>query len=76
MDSPMRRKEDRAIVKHTINLYLGDYERLQAFYGTRIGAAKIIRDLVHAHIRRIEERTAQETAGKLILELDLEEANL
>jgi len=55
----MRRREDRPIQKHTLNLYTGDYEKLQALYPTRIGAAKIIRDIIHAHIRLIEEGAAQ-----------------
>lgn len=55
----MRRREDRKIVKHTLNLYAGDYAKLQDLYSTRVGAAKIIRDIVHAHIRKIEEDAAQ-----------------
>jgi hypothetical protein len=67
----MRRREDRAITKHTLNLYVGDYERLRALYSTRVGAAKIIRDLVHFHIRKIEEDAAQKIP--LVGDLDLEE---
>jgi hypothetical protein len=55
----MKRREDHAISKHTLNLFAGDYERLQSLYGTRIGAAKIIRDLVRAHIKRVESNAAQ-----------------
>lgn len=55
----MRRREDRAIEKHTVNFYVGDYPKLQQMYGSRIGAAKIIRDLVHDHIKRVEEDAAQ-----------------
>jgi len=68
----MRRREDRAIQKHTLNLYGGDYEKLQALYGTRIGAAKIIRDLVRAHIRKVEERAAQNLAPLEIIEDPIE----
>lgn len=50
----MRRREDHAITKHTLNLYAGDYERLRGLYGSRLGAAKIIRDLVRHHIVKIE----------------------
>jgi hypothetical protein len=42
-----------------MNLYAGDYARLQALYPTRIGAAKIVRDIIHAHIRKVEESAAQ-----------------
>ena len=55
----MRRREDQLITKHTLNLFAGDYNKLQALYGSRIGAAKIIRDIIHAHIRKIEEDAAQ-----------------
>ena len=65
-----RRKEDHAITKHTLNLYAGDYYRLQGLYSSRIGAAKIIRDIIRAHIRKIEEDAAQKFP--LIDELDLE----
>lgn len=55
----MRRREDREISKHTLNLYAGDYAKLQALYSTRVGAGKIIRDIVRAHIRKVEETAAQ-----------------
>ena len=73
----MRRREDRAISKHTLNLYAGDYARLQALYSSRVGAAKIIRDIIHAHIRKIEEDAAQKIPLVADLDLDLvqEEAN-
>jgi len=73
----MRKREDRAIYKHTLNLYKGDYVRLQDLY-PRIGAAKAIRDIVHAHIRKIEENAAQlliapEQDLVFDLDIDLEE---
>jgi hypothetical protein len=55
----MRRREDHPIQKHTLNLYRGDYEKLQNLYSSRVGAAKIIRDIIRAHIRKIEEDAAQ-----------------
>jgi hypothetical protein len=66
----MRRREDRAITKHTLNLYVGDYAKLQTLYTTRVGAAKIIRDLVHYHIRKIETDAAQKFT--LVHDLDVE----
>jgi hypothetical protein len=57
----MRRREDRAIAKHTLNLYLGDYQALQTYYGSRIGAAKIIRDIVHVHVKKIKGKAEQTT---------------
>jgi hypothetical protein len=67
----MRRREDHAITKHTLNLYSGDYAKLQALYSTRVGAAKIIRDIVHAHIRKIEEDAAQRIPLVSDLDVDL-----
>jgi hypothetical protein len=49
----MRRREDRPIYKHTLNLFKGDYEWFQFHYG-KIGAAKAIRDIVHAHRKKTE----------------------
>lgn len=68
----MRRREDRAISKHTLNLYAGDYEKLRALYSTRVGAAKIIRDIIHAHLRKIEEDAAQKIPLVSDLDVDLE----
>jgi len=68
----MRRREVRPITKHTLNLYVGDYNKLQTLYSSRVGAAKVIRDIIHAHIRKIEEDAAQ----KLILDLDEAESEL
>lgn len=70
----MKRREDRAITKHTLNLYAGDYAKLQHLYPPRIGAAKIIRDIIHAHIRKVEENAAQRAniIGDLGIDLALE----
>jgi hypothetical protein len=67
----MTHREDRAISKHTLNLYAGDYAKLQALYSTRVGAAKIIRDIIHAHIRKIEEDAAQKITLIDVLDLNL-----
>lgn len=64
----MRRREDRPLRKHTLNLYDGDYPKLQSLYPTRLGAAKVIRDIIHAHIRMIEENAAQRIP--LVADLD------
>jgi len=67
----MRRREDKAINKHTLNLYAGDYEKLQSIYGTRVGAAKVIRDMVHNHIKYIQNKAEQKVNISLIEELDI-----
>lgn len=71
----MRRREERAIQKHTLNLYAGDYARLQALYPTRVGAAKIVRDIIRAHIRKVEEDAAQKLPVVDDLDIELEEAS-
>jgi len=50
----MLRKEDHPLQKVTLNLFEGDFARLQVIY-PRPGAAKIIRDLVRRHLRAHEE---------------------
>lgn len=54
-----RRREDRAITKHTLFLFSGDYQFLQTHYGLNIGAAKIIRDLVNLHVKKIRGKAEQ-----------------
>lgn len=71
----MRRREERAIQKHTLNLYAGDYARLQALYPTRVGAAKIVRDIIRAHIRKVEEDAAQKLPVVDDLDIELEGAS-
>jgi hypothetical protein len=41
--------------KHTLNLFPGDYAKLQQFFPD-IGAATIIRRVVHKFIEQIEEQ--------------------
>lgn len=70
----MRKREEREIRKHTLNLYAGDYEKLQALYSSRIGAAKVIRDLVHAHLITIKDNAA--LREPLLVDLGLEELEM
>lgn len=53
-----RRREERPIAKHTLNLYEGDYDWLRNHYGSRVGAARIIRDVIHAHILKVRAAAA------------------
>lgn len=48
------RKSSEPIQKHTLNLFAGDYERLQILYPQR-GAGWAIRELVRAHLINIEK---------------------
>lgn len=54
----MRRKEDHPLKKHTLNLYEGDFDRLIMLYD-RLGAGKVVRTLVRAHLRKIDAQAAQ-----------------
>lgn len=66
----MKRKEDRPISKHTLNLFEGQLDKLQELH-PRLGAAKVIRTLIDDHIRAVAEGVAQrmpvipETTAKL-----------
>lgn len=68
----MKRDEEYPITKHTLNLYAGDYAKLQSLYPTRVGAAKIIREIVRGHIRKIEEDAAQKVDLVGDIEIELE----
>ena len=61
----MRRREDFAITKHTLNLYAGDYAYIQAHYPARIGAARKIRELVRAHVDYLKRAPAKR-AGEIL----------
>jgi len=52
----MKRREDFPLMKVTLNLYDGDFQKLQALY-PRIGASKVIRVLVHSHLKDISDKT-------------------
>ena len=53
-----RRKSPIPIEKITLNLYAGDFARLQTMY-PRAGGAKAARELIRAHLRTIDEAKAQ-----------------
>lgn len=53
-----RRKENLELQKHTLNLFAGDFDRLSILYGS-LGASKVIRLLVHKHIKKIEENASR-----------------
>ncbi len=61
----MRRKEDKPLQKVTLNLVEGDFAKLQEVY-PRLGAGKVIREIIHAHVRRIDE-TAQQVTDSLTI---------
>lgn len=46
--------EHEAVHKHTINLYEGDFQKLQDLY-PELGAGIVVRKLVRKHLRSIEQ---------------------
>lgn len=55
-----RRKEPEPLEKETINLFRGDFEKLQTLHPT-MGAGKVIRLLVRAHLDKVQASAEQET---------------
>ncbi len=52
------RQEGYPLQKVTLNLRDGDFDRLQNLHG-KLGAGKVVRELVIAHLRRVDEALAQ-----------------
>lgn len=53
----MKRKEDKPLTKHTLNLFEGQVEKLQTLH-PRLGSAKVIRILIDKHIETTETAAA------------------
>jgi hypothetical protein len=53
----MPKKSDQPLEVVPVRLYVGDAARLRRYY--TIGANAVIRELVRAHIRKVEETIAQ-----------------
>jgi len=60
-------KSEISLVKHTLNLYEGDYRKLQDLYPDT-GAGVIIRRIVRSFLNRVE---AGQTAPELTEEIAL-----
>jgi hypothetical protein len=56
----MKRSEDYEMQKVTMNLRKGDVDKLRTLHG-RLGASKVVRELIIGHIKRVEEIVAQNT---------------
>lgn len=48
-------KSEIELKKHTLNLFAGDFSRLDELHPD-IGASTIIRKLIRAHIKKVEAR--------------------
>lgn len=54
----MKRKETKPVTKHTLNLFEGQVEKLQALY-PRMGAAFAIRRIIDKHLEEVEAKAAE-----------------
>jgi len=63
----MPKRNEQPLTKHTLNLYEGDYERVQDLYPD-IGAAVIIRKVLRRFIEGIE---AQATSAAEIPDMEI-----
>lgn len=71
----MRRREYLPLSKHTMNFYEGDVAKLQMLFPPRIGASKIIRDVIHNFIREIEDNAAKKVSLRKLMESADERSN-
>jgi len=54
----MQRKSAYPLVKITLNVGAEDWEKLKLFH-PKLGPSRVLRELLRAHVRRIEERANQ-----------------
>ena len=54
----MKRKEAEPLMKVCLNLYDGDFQRLQSLH-PKIGAGKVIRTLVHSYIKSVNDKAVK-----------------
>lgn len=62
----MPKKESEPLEKETINLFRGDFEKLQQLY-PEIGAGKAIRIIVREHLTKIESQIPKADLPKVSL---------
>lgn len=63
--------ESEPLEPKLIRLFVGDFARLTDLYPS-MSTARIIRQLVRAHIRRVEEAAAQGLSAPPVVEVELE----
>lgn len=51
----MKRKESEPLMKVCLNLYEGDFQRLQSLH-PKVGAGKVIRTLVHSYLKTVTDK--------------------
>lgn len=68
----MKRKSDKPLTKHTLNLYEGQAEKLQTLH-PRLGAAFVIRKLIDKHIADVEGQAASVAPEPPAIDATIEE---
>jgi hypothetical protein len=56
----MKRKAERPLIKVSLRVFAEDWEKLADLH-PRLGPHRAVRELLHAHVRRVEEATAQQS---------------
>lgn len=51
-------RENNPLLKVTLNVYREDWEKLATLH-KGLGPSRVTRELIHAHVRRVEEAMAQ-----------------
>ncbi len=52
----MPRRESEQLTQHNIFLFQGDYAKLQAIYGDKVPASRVVRTLVRNLLKKIEAK--------------------
>jgi len=68
-----RKKEEFPIEKVTLNLFQGDFAKLRELHGDRLGASRVVRTLVRAHLNAVSAKVEQRKVTQL--DIDLESSN-
>ena len=68
----MKRKSDKPLSKHTLNLYVGQMDKLNELH-PRLGAALVIRKLIDKHIGDVEGKAASVAPEPPALDATIEE---
>jgi len=63
----MQRKAQFPILKVTLNVYEEDWEKLKILH-PKLGPSRVTRELIRAHIRRIEEKQNQSSLSQIDLD--------
>lgn len=63
-------REDLHLHKHTLNLYKGDYAKIQEIFPD-VGAGVVIRKVIHNYVETLEAKTAVEMPDQLEIKFNV-----